>query len=334
MNNFEIVLNKCDYDIDSNKFKKTKEKIILIDCERLNSDGKNSVLIKGNLKDLSGGNSHYPVIVKRRPDELSVKNWIFECFGTNKIRNLNKYDEVHFAKVVGIFTDMKNELAIILKFYSKGSLSKFIKDTNNQVTLKDKIKFIIKIIQGIMILFDNKMNHCDLKLDNILIDDNNEIKITDFGSFSLQDEHINSNVNNNLINNRIKGKYSNNKYSLRIPKYLHDVDITKIKFSENKNVFDIWCLGILILRILFNNLESELEVSNKFFDKSQPIFKPKIDEINNLFNSLDVSSIESDIDIKNVLNKLVLDCFKPRNERPIAQDLIKRLNPLTESLFR
>ena len=52
---------------------------------------------------------------------------------------------------------------------------------NNNFSLEEKKNICKEIVNGLINIHDNEILHRDLKLTNILVDSNNEIKITDFG---------------------------------------------------------------------------------------------------------------------------------------------------------
>ena len=318
MNKLEILLHKCEYDKDYNLFKKSEQKVIFIEGKAIVSEGKNSELLIGKLKDLSGFNDNLPIILKKRPPSLSVKNWIFECYITQMIENLN---DDHFSKLMGIFTDNKNELCIVLKFYKNNSLKNYY--LNNVVPFDIKIKHIIKILETLFLLNENNISHCDLKNDNVLIDDDINIKLTDFGSASLILGHIDAKINNSIKNNRIIKRYDDNKYSLRIPIYLYDINIKKLDIYNDLIKFDIWCLGILTLFILFRI--SNQEFYDHFLDRSNDIYVVKTAKLDDLFR--DFNNINN-TNTKSLLREFVDNCFKERSLRPSSKELIKLLSPI------
>ena len=97
-------------------------------------------------------------------------------YETNLMKNLN---HPSIVKILEMFEDEKHML-IIMEYLNGGNLYSFVKKRRK---LKEKTaKFLFwQIIQGIKYLHSMGVVHRDIKLENILIDLNNKIKICDFG---------------------------------------------------------------------------------------------------------------------------------------------------------
>ena len=107
------------------------------------------------------------------PNNENMKKIIYE---TNLMRKLN---HPNITKILEMFEDEKYIL-IIMEYINGGNLFSFVKKRRK---LSEKIsKFLFKqIILGINHIHSQNIVHRDIKLENILIDINNNIKICDFG---------------------------------------------------------------------------------------------------------------------------------------------------------
>ena len=107
------------------------------------------------------------------PNNENMKKIIYE---TNFMRKLN---HPNITKILEMFEDEKYFL-IIMEYINGGNLFSFVKKRRK---LNEKIsKFLFKqIILGIKHIHSQNIVHRDVKLENILIDLNNTIKICDFG---------------------------------------------------------------------------------------------------------------------------------------------------------
>ena len=107
------------------------------------------------------------------PNNENMKKIIYE---TNLMRKLN---HPNITKILEMFEDEKYIL-IIMEYINGGNLFSFVKKRRK---LTEKIsKFLFKqIILGIKNIHSKNIVHRDIKLENILIDLNNTIKICDFG---------------------------------------------------------------------------------------------------------------------------------------------------------
>ena len=107
------------------------------------------------------------------PNNENMKKIIYE---TNLMRKLN---HPNITKILEMFEDEKYIL-IIMEYINGGNLFSFVKKRRK---LSEKIsKFLFRqIILGINHIHSQNIVHRDIKLENILIDINNTIKICDFG---------------------------------------------------------------------------------------------------------------------------------------------------------
>ena len=151
-------------------------------------------------------------------------------------------DHPNVCKIIETFTDMKKSY-IVLEL-CKTDLFDFI----NKITFKQLILWIKQISSGIDYIHSNDIVHSDIKMENILIDDKENIKITDFGlSMKL-----------NIINTIRSG--TSQYFS---PEMLNN------NWKATKYI-DYWALGILIYdfinsktpfynknkRIMFHNIKN------------------------------------------------------------------------------
>ena len=92
---------------------------------------------------------------------------------------MRKLNHPNITKILETFEDDKY-IFIIMEYINGGNLFSFVKKRRK---LSEKIsKFLFRqIIEGIQHIHSKKIVHRDIKLENILIDLNNKIKICDFG---------------------------------------------------------------------------------------------------------------------------------------------------------
>ena len=92
---------------------------------------------------------------------------------------MKKLNHPNITKILELF-ETEDNIFIIMEYINGGNLFSFIKKTRK---LSEKTaKFLFKqIIEGIKYIHSKNIVHRDIKLENILIDLKNNIKICDFG---------------------------------------------------------------------------------------------------------------------------------------------------------
>jgi len=196
------------------------------------------------------------------------------------IQNILNLKHQNILNFIGVCLNKENSVIIVMPYYKKGSLFDFLHNNNNEnkikLTLKQKINISIGIIKGIEYLHKNNIVHYHLTSKNILIDDNLNPLIADYGFNNLK----------KIFN--IFNKYHNlNSYSS--PEMLKETN-GKLCGSLNNNFNeknDIYSFG-LILWELFNetipfNVKLKDVKNYVLNEKLRPEIKDNIDkEIANL----------------------------------------------------
>ena len=133
-------------------------------------------------------------------DQNQVKNINREI---NIMNNMSNINHPNIMKYYYYFIE-KNKLYYVLEFLDGENLDdlaqRYIK--MKQYFNQNLIIIILKgIINGLLYLHQRNIIHRDIAPDNIMIDKNNNIKITDFGISKLNQFYNNNNINNNQFIN-------------------------------------------------------------------------------------------------------------------------------------
>ena len=161
--------------------------------------------------------------------DISKKKSVF-----NEIEIMKKVNHKNIVKLKEIIYTQK-EILIIMEYINGISLREYYnKNIKNQFNLtkeKEKIlkTFFIQIFSAMGYLHRNHMAHRDIKLENILLDKDNEIKIIDFG-FGIY------NPENKLQN-----------FFCGTPNYMSPEISSKKYYIPQKS--DLWSLGILFFKM-------------------------------------------------------------------------------------
>ena len=112
------------------------------------------------------------------------------------IENIQKLKNIYREK--GLYNNINEDqemIFLVLDLMPNGNLEDYYKANKNR---KIEQKFIIKILRQILIglkyLQGKKIIHRDIKLDNIFLDYNNNIKIGDFGISALYNMNLNDSL--------------------------------------------------------------------------------------------------------------------------------------------
>ena len=202
-------------------------------------------------------------------------------------------------------TEDKKMYFLVLDYVSNGTLENYYWDHIKKKEIIDQ-NFIIKIfkqlLSGLKYLHEQEIMHRDIKLDNILLDENNNIKITDFGISAIRSDEDNQNNNNKI--------YANLKSNFTVigPKRFVAPEILRHKEGMKDFDFkvDIFGLGLTILCLISKEFPISIE------NNRRKINKTNIYEVYNEY-----------------LIKLVLKMirFEP-NERPSAFEALKELEKI------
>ena len=225
-------------------------------------------------------------------DELkNSQNMSKILYETNLMRKLN---HPNITKILETFEDDKFIL-IIMEYINGGNLFSFVKKRRK---LSEKIsKFLFRqIILGIQHIHSKKIVHRDIKLENILIDLNNKIKICDFGigiMLESEDELIHDQCGTpmymapEIILNSKKGGYKGfpvDIWSAGIALYIMLSGTLPFSYKNNreKNEGDISGNGISLSNN--NNYELQYSIINKNPKKIKKISPEARDLLNGLLN--------------------------------------------------
>ena len=317
----------------NNIFIKSLEKIgtKLSDFEEVPNQKKNLsyyVLGKGNFgyaeKMKSRKNGLYYAIKKLVKTKLNLKNFhreteiMFNLNHENIVKfygyfedkeKITKYKEIYQEK-----KDIQKEVAdkniycLILEYIPNGSLNDYI--IKNKPYIKNNImmtliteEFIIRIfkqlLNALIYLFSKSILHRDIKPDNLLLDENYNIKISDFGLSALYRDENPQNMNkpNYLFGkDSIVGRYD----------YISPEVLKGQKYDLES---DIFCLGLTMLTLV--SIDNPILL---FMDTITKKPKRKIDnnKINKCYN-------------KYLINLILLMINEDPKMRPTAQQAYDNL---------
>lgn len=188
----------------------------------INSEGVNSSLYM--VKDLQVGSK----FILKQIDMKNIKKperYFEEAKKIYKLRHQNIM-QIHSSSYDNEY------IYITMPYLKNGSLQHLIESQN--LTLRQIIKYSLDFLCAIYYVHENNIVHCDIKPNNILISDEGNAVLTDFGSALYL---------NNLGNARLKNVY-----------YKHIAPEQCVNSTINKKI-DIYQIGTTLYRLCNGNEE-------------------------------------------------------------------------------
>ena len=167
----------------------------------------------------------------------------------------------------------------LLEYASNGELKDYVNGNSTRIPEKFSAKLFLKIVYAVKYLHDNDIAHCDLKQENILLDNFFNPKINDF-CFSQKFD-------------RKKGDFLVHKRS-GTPNYSSQ-DVRHV-FTKGYNGLknDIFSLGVLLFVITIIG-EFPFEKATYSDEKYKFVIKGQVDRFWKYFNHIDVSNEFEDL---------------------------------------
>ncbi|KAG0545243.1 hypothetical protein BDA96_02G344800 [Sorghum bicolor] len=195
-------------------------------------------------EDLKIGEGGFGIVYKGKlPDgqEVAVKKLLDSATGHgllqlhNELQVLATLQHKNLVRLHG-FCVHQNQKMLVYEYIKNGSLDNFLFDTEtgNKLSWDQQYNIIVGIAKGIMYLHEDsriRIIHRDLKANNILLDENADPKISDFGLARLLGDHT-----------QTKTATVAGTYGYMAPEYaIHGSVSPKI---------DIFSFGVLVLEIV------------------------------------------------------------------------------------
>jgi len=270
-------------------------------------------------------NKEFAVKVLQKEDEiLELKIEIIKAFSSSK----NKYIMNMIDNGKGPFIrkgkDKGEKEYIVYEYASKGTLFDYFTYPNKSSLEEDYAKILFKnILKGVQTMHNNKICHRDIKLENILLDENYNPKICDYGFVIPVHE-----------GRKLKGKCGTKGYCA--PEILKN----KKEFTGYDGIkADIFSLGISLLRLVTGKQEKNLEknvekiIKKNKFDEFNKILKIQIKDTSPEFQSLIIKMIDFNPDNRPKIDEILTDpWFNGINDNDLKQqeDYIKEFNKREE----
>ncbi|XP_059176238.1 mitogen-activated protein kinase kinase kinase 3-like [Physella acuta] len=156
------------------------------------------------------------------------------------------------------FQKNETEIDLFLEFIKLGTLADFIK-RNIRLNVELTRHFTIQILEGVKYLHENNILHLDIKGNNILMADESNIKLTDFGLSTIFTEE-----------EGVQAERGTTRYMA--PEM---VDCPDGKIFEHAKSLDIWSVGCTVVEMATGSPPNSTTSSQAVLFQKAMLTKPK-----------------------------------------------------------
>ena len=194
-------------------------------------------------------------IHRKTKEKYAIKIYSNELFSDpvkrntvkNEINILKQLNHNNIMKLYDVI-DTSRYLYLIQEYINGISLLEIIKSEKNKyIEQKRAIKLFLQILKAISYCQSKNINHRDIKLENILVIEDNIVKIIDFGFAVISD------------------KETYHKFFCGTPSYMSPEIVNREKYIAQYS--DIWSLGVLLYTMLYGRFPFREKDDDKLFKK-------------------------------------------------------------------
>ncbi|KAG4100859.1 hypothetical protein H8356DRAFT_1306418 [Neocallimastix lanati (nom. inval.)] len=242
--------------------------------------------------------------------EYSNKNTISNIIG--RFQNLKSLNHQNLCQYVNIIKNRKDRIFIISEYY-ENSLEKQLKQCEKLTDISRLKKLTYQILSALVYLNENGIINRNLNLNNILFDNENNVKIDNWGFYEFTDK------GNNVL------------FPIGNPEFFAP---EIIKYGKCNLKVDTWSLGILLIYIYFGKLPFDISNNHQYLENlfDSILSLKKIQENDNIILvgndkcskfELFFKDLENDDKDLKIFKNFVLTCLEPDyNLRPTPSDLL------------
>lgn len=210
--------------------------------------------------------------------------------------------------IVSVYdVDEENGLQYIVMEYVKGTDLKKHIENNGKINPENSIHIMNQVLSAMALAHQNRIIHRDIKPQNILIDEDNHVKVTDFGiAVALSDTSITQ--TNTLLGS------------------VHYLSPEQARGGMATTKSDIYALGIVLYELLSGKVpfdgESAVSVALKHFQEEMPSIRKENPEIpQSLENIILKATAKEPIDRYQTCEEMLADldtALDPSRENEVA----------------
>ncbi len=216
------------------------------------------------------------IAVKCAPFKISHDILMHEIHILAKLQHLSPESSRYCVQLIGLTIE-----AGIFVFCPKGNLRSLLETQKINIPMSRRIQFLSQTTNGLLFLQKLGVLHRDLKADNLLLDDNENIKIADFGCATFNDDKVKSYHHGAYRNQSPQMLWVSAKY--KCPTVLKEnigfEEPEEFTLSDEMYTFTLVAFHILSSEqpfIEFGRLNTETSFKNFFLKVAVEHFRPSI----------------------------------------------------------
>ena len=283
-------------------YDKEKSMLNLIPVE----NNENKIIYKGSYsnvylyKDIK---TEELISVKHIEKQLYIKYFNTTQIIYNEIEIHSRIVHPNIIRLYNIYEN-KSSIYILMEFAKNGNLYSLIRRRNG-MNEKNAYKYFSQIVNAVYFLHKNNIIHRDIKPENIVLDENENCKLCDFGWSII--------LNDNSKRNTFCGTLE----------YMAPEIINNEGYEKS---IDIWSLGILLYEMIHgycpfnsNNNNKNNSILNKIINENFKIKKDISNECKDLIYKMLEKDYKKRINIEQILNHQ----FMIKNKKNIQKYIIQ-----------
>ncbi|TYH64820.1 hypothetical protein ES332_D06G013400v1 [Gossypium tomentosum] len=140
-----------------------------------------------SFEELKDATNNFVDVIGKGAYGTVFKGVIFDGERTVAVKRLEKWWPKNLVRLLGYCYDGTNRL-LVYEYMENGSLADFLFKSRLKVNWEVRVEIVLSIARGICYLHEEcetRIIHCDIKPENILMDDKGYAKIADFGLAKL-----------------------------------------------------------------------------------------------------------------------------------------------------
>ncbi|XP_061182836.1 uncharacterized protein LOC133191143 [Saccostrea echinata] len=201
--------------------------------DSLLGEGSFGQVFKGKLLKYGDYKDDIPIAIKKLPAgsmNENISDFLFEAL------TLSKFDHINIVGCLGITSDPKGELLLILELMEGGDLRKYLRDhrKNEDLSVQELLKISIDIAHGCQYLEENKFIHRDIAARNCLLSSLDTNKIAKIGDFGFAKDIYGTDY------------YKKSEMTMVPVRWMPEESFKNGKFSSKS---DVWAYGVLLWEI-------------------------------------------------------------------------------------